>query len=202
VLRSLARRWAKANAGAEASLLAQVAEGLWNRGTRETMVLATMLLAVHPAGVRALDEQLIHRWLPLVDNWEAIDNFGDATGRWVALDPARGLRFASDLAGAPNEWGRRLALVSLLALAKRPDAAEWWPQVREICESLADERGAAVPKAVSWVLRSFARAIPGEVVSLLEDPNARLPAIARRETGVFLATGAKARPPKGPVGDL
>jgi len=154
-----------------------------------------------PAGVRTLAPpglRRLDRWGALLDNWETTDSLGGRmVGPWAAAQPAGRLGTLERLAGRRNPWLRRLALVGSVYLGRRPDAAVWWPRVEGIVLALAGHRGAAIPKAISWVLRSHAGRCPGEVADFLRRHEARLPAIALREARHQLATGYKTGRPPG-----
>ena len=64
---------------------------------------------------------------------------------------------------------------------------------------LAGDREAALPKASSWVLRSWLEPCPDEVAGFVDANAGRLPAVAVRETRAKLATGTK-RSPRRPGG--
>ena len=120
----------------------------------------------------------------------------DALGAWlvartVADDPARRFGMLETLAGRRNPWARRVGLVGCLGTARGPAAAEWWPRVTGIVLRLADDREAAIPKAISWVLREHTRTVPDLVAQFLDEQEAALPAIAKRETRNKLRTGTK-----------
>jgi 3-methyladenine DNA glycosylase AlkD len=69
--------------------------------------------------------------------------------------------------------------------------------VAGIVLTLAADREAAIPKAISWVLRAHVGRCRTEVASFLEEEAAVLPAIARREAANKLATGYKlGKPPR------
>ena len=195
----LARAWHREHPAAAVAEVLVLADALWERAVREEMVLATMLVGrraeVRDAGVglRRLD-----RWGALLDNWETTDSLGGRmVGPWAAAQPAGRLGTLERLAGRRNPWLRRLALVGSVYLGRRPDAAVWWPRVEGIVLALAGHRGAAIPKAISWVLRSHAGRCPGEVADFLRRHEARLPAIALREARHQLATGYKTGRPPG-----
>jgi hypothetical protein len=63
---------------------------------------------------------------------------------------------------------------------------------------LAGDREAALPKASSWVLRSWLGPCPEEVAAFVDRHAGRLPALAVRETRAKLATGTK-RSPRRPA---
>jgi 3-methyladenine DNA glycosylase AlkD len=162
------------------------------------MVLAAMLLERRPAAWDGVGLRRLDRWGALLDNWETTDNLGGrVVGPWVAADPEARLGTLERLAGRHNPWLRRLALVGCVYLGRRPDAAAWWPRVTGIVLTLAGDREAAIPKAISWVLRAHAGRCPGEVAAFIREQGTALPAIAVREARNKLATGYKAgRPPR------
>ena len=67
-----------------------------------------------------------------------------------------------------------------------------------LLEAMAADREAALPKAGSWVLRSWLGPCPAEVAAFVDGHAGRLPALAVRETRAKLATGGK-RPPRRPA---
>ena len=82
-------------------------------------------------------------------------------------------------------WARVLGLIFVVGVASG------------IVLALADDREAAIPKAISWVLRAHTGRCPAEVAAFLEEHRADLPAIAVREARNKLATGYKAgKPPR------
>ncbi len=189
----LARAWHRGHPGASIAEVLALADAVWARAVREEMVLATMLVERRPAARDACGLRRLDRWGVLLDNWETTDNLGGrVVGPWAAAEPAGRLGTLERLAGRRNPWLRRLALVGCVYLGRRPDAAEWWPRVTGIVLTLADDREAAIPKAISWVLRAHTGRCPAEVAALLAGHRADLPAIAVREARNKLATGYKA----------
>jgi hypothetical protein len=95
------------------------------------------------------------------------------------------------MAADPHPWTRRVALVACTRLARADGAAGWWPQVAGLLLALAGDRRAALPKASSWVLRSWLAPCPAEVAAFVDANAGRIPAVAVRETRAKLATGHK-----------
>ena len=91
-------------------------------------------------------------------------------GPLVALDPDRRFGLLQAMAGDPHPWTRRLALVACTRLARTGGAAALWPRVAELLLALAPDREAALPKACSWVLRSWLEPCPGEVAAFVDTP--------------------------------
>jgi 3-methyladenine DNA glycosylase AlkD len=183
-LRATASGWLRGHRQAAPAAVAALAERLWQAGIREEQLVACFLLA----GDRA--------WCALLDNWETTDQLGmNVLGPLVALDPAARFGLLQAMAGDPWPWTRRVALVACTRLARAEDAARWWPDVAELLLALAGDGKAALPKACSWVLRSWLWPCPAEVAAFVDRHAGRLPALAVRETRAKLATGTK-RPPR------
>ena len=197
-MEALSRSWHREHPAVPVAEVLALADNLWERAVREEMVLAAMLLERRPAARDGVGLRRLDRWGALLDNWETTDNLGGrVVGPWVAADPEARLGTLERLAGRHNPWLRRLALVGCVYLGRRPDAAAWWPRVTGIVLTLAGDREAAIPKAISWVLRAHAGRCPGEVAAFIREQGTALPAIAVREARNKLATGYKAgKPPR------
>jgi len=195
-MEALARAWHREHPGAAVPDVLALADVLWERAIREEMVLASMLLERQPSARDAVGLRRLDRWGALLDNWATTENLGGrVVGPGVAADPKARLGTLERLASRRNAWLRRLALVGCVYLGRRPDAAVWWPRVAGIVLGLAAEREAAIPKAISWVLRAHTGRCPGVIATFLEEHRAALPAIAVREARNKLATGYKAGRP-------
>lgn len=200
-LRALTRRWTREHRDLLPNVVFSVAERLWFSGSREAMIVASMLLERRPDARDHLDLATLRRWADEFDGWELVDNLGTAAvGPWVLDDPGTRFSALEALAADTNPWARRLALVGMLDLAADPGAGSWWPRVRAVCARLATDRQASIPKAISWVLRTWAKHLPGEVARFVGDDQAPVPAIARRETRHFLAFGRKRPASTRPAG--
>jgi 3-methyladenine DNA glycosylase AlkD len=198
-LRATAADWLRAHPGATGEQVAGLADRLWGTGVREEQLVACFLLARDRAALAATDPGRVRSWTALLDNWETTDQLGmNVLGPLVATDPAARLGPLATLAGDPSPWARRLALVACTRLARADDPARWWPAVAELVLALAGDRQAALPKASSWVLRSWLAPCPGQVAAFVDANAGRLPAMAVRETRAKLATGSK-RPPRRQV---
>jgi 3-methyladenine DNA glycosylase AlkD len=191
-LRATAAGWLRGHRQATPARVAALADRLWHAGVREEQLVACFLLAGHPAALAATDPERVRAWCALLDNWETTDQLGmNVLGPLVALDPAARFGLLAAMAADPRPWTRRVALVACTRLARADGAARWWPRVAELLLALAGDREAALPKAGSWVLRSWLRPCPAEVAAFVDAHAGRLPAVAVRETRAKLATGSK-----------
>lgn len=194
-LRKATGRWSREHRAVPPEVLLEVAERLWFSGSREAMIVATMLLEKRRDAREVLDAHRIERWATKFDGWELVDNLGMAVvATWVAENPGDRFGVLESMALSPRAWSRRLALVGTLDMAAGPHAGEYWPRVRDLCEGLARDREASIPKAISWVLRTYGRHIPDAVALAVRDEGTPLPALARRETLHFLEFGRKRGP--------
>ena len=200
-LRATATGWLRGHRQATPTQVAELADRLWHAGIREEQLVACFLLAGHPAALAATDPARVAAWCALLDNWETTDQLGmNVLGPLVAGDPAARLGLLEAMAADPPPWTRRVALVACTRLARANGAARWWPRVAGLLLALAGDRRAALPKASSWVLRSWLAPCPAEVAAFVDANAGRLPALAVRETRAKLATGSK-RPRPGRAGD-
>lgn len=195
-LRATAGRWLGGHRDAAPAEVAALADRLWRTGIREEQLVACFLLAGHRAALAATDPVRVRDWTALLDNWETTDQLGmNVLGPLVALDPDRRFPLLASMAADPHPWTRRVALVACTRLARADDPAALWPGVAELLLGLAGDRQAALPKASSWVLRSWLGPCPAQVAAFVDRHQDRLPAVAVRETRAKLATGTK-RPPR------
>jgi len=195
-LRRVAAGWRRGHDRAGPGQVAELADRLWHAGIREEQLVACFLLAGDPAALAATNPDRVRDWAVLLDNWETTDQLGmNVLGPLVALDPGRRLGLLEAMAADPRPFTRRLALVACTRLARADGAAALWPRVAGLLLALAADREAALPKASSWVLRSWLRPCPAEVAAFVDGHAGRLPALAVRETRAKLATGSK-RPPR------
>jgi 3-methyladenine DNA glycosylase AlkD len=200
-LRDVAAGWRRRHPRATPAEVAALADRLWQAGIREEQLTACFLLAGDRAALAATDPERVRAWCALLDNWETTDQLGmNVLGPLVALDPDARLGELDAMAADPHPWARRAALVACTRLARTGGAADHWPRVAHLLLGLAGDREAALPKASSWVLRSWLEPCPTEVATFVDRHADRLSALAVRETRAKLATGTK-RPPRRPTGD-
>jgi 3-methyladenine DNA glycosylase AlkD len=190
--------WRRGHRQASPAQVAELADRLWHAGVREEQLVACFLLAGDRAALAATDPARVRAWTALLDNWETTDQLGmNVLGPLVALDPGHRFGLLETMAADPHPW-TRLALVACTRLARTDGAAALWPRVAGLLPALAADREAALPKAGSWVLRSWLGPCPAEVAAFVDGHAGRLPALAVRETRAKLATGGK-RPPRRPA---
>jgi 3-methyladenine DNA glycosylase AlkD len=191
-LRRTAADWLRGHRDAAPVEVAGLADRLWNAGVREEQLVACFLLAGHREALAATAPSRVRGWTALLDNWETTDQLGmNVLGPLVALDPTGRFAELEAMAADRRPWTRRVALVACTRLARADHAGELWPRVAGLLLALAGDREAALPKAGSWVLRSWLGPYPAEVAAFVDRHADRLPAVAVRETRAKLTTGRK-----------
>lgn len=189
-LRRIAAAWHRDHPAADPADVVVLADDLWQRGVREEMVVAALLLGRTVRTRAVLDLERIDAWGRFLDCWETTDQLGMAlVGPWVADDLDARMASLHELGARDNPWLRRLALVAAAHLGRVEEAA--WGPIETLVRSLASDREAAIPKAISWVLRSHLRHRRDEVLALLQDHGDEIPAVARREALRKAETGTK-----------
>ncbi len=194
-LRKLAGQWVREHKETNAGEVLDLCDALWNEKVREEMVLASVILQRHGGARDEITPDLIDSWRPLLDNWETTDQFGQAViGLWVADDPRGRFKELSRLVRDKHPWSRRLGLVGCVGIARSDSAEQYWPKVSKLILKLADDREAAIPKSISWVLRTNLRSCRDQVAKFIDEYSDELPAIAVREVRNKLKSGKKAAP--------
>ena len=191
-LRKVASGWHREHPGASPAEIGAVTDALWARAVREEMVTAAFIIGRSAVSRSAFSKVRLNRWTPLLDNWETTDQLGMVVlGPWVGEDPTGRFPVLEALAKEQHPWSRRLALVGASRLSRLDDAAPWWAPSSALVLQLAGDREAAIPKAISWVLREHTRQSAAEVARFIDDHTSELPAIAVREARKKLTTGRK-----------
>ena len=123
---------------------------------------------------------VVRHWSERVDNWCHCDGLGSLISWILASAPADVYPQLEAWNRAPDQWLRRLSLVSLIHYSGKN--AVFMPVDRVLLlvkTSLADERQ-YVANAVGWVLRETGHAYPDEVRAFLEEHVATISPVAFR----------------------
>ena len=191
-LRKAAIEWHRANRGADPVDVGALCDELWSRAIREEMVVAALIHGRDAASRSSFGRERLMRWVPLLDSWETTDQLGmTVLGPWIGDDTGARIGVLDCLAGDGRPWVRRLALVGAARLSRLEDAPQWWPSAAALVLRLSGDREAAIPKAISWVLREHLRRCADEVAAFIDEHEEVLPAVAMREARRKLATGRK-----------
>ena len=193
-LRSLRREYSKRVKDLSAGEVVKVAAKLIAQ-RRVHRFIADELIANRPDVLRTLSRPLLERLGAGISSWDQVDCFacylsGPAWREGQVED-----KHIMAWARSKDRWWRRAALVSTVPLnikarGGRGDA----PRTLRICGLLVDDRDEMVVKAMSWALRALAQRDSDAVRQFIDEHEARLPALVRREVRNKLATGRKSRP--------
>jgi len=191
--RAMVRRWIAANRKAAPEQVAALIDSLFEGESHEEKTLAALILDYHAGARRAAVPADLDRWLSHLNGWAEVDalcqnRFGaeEMLADWPAW---RGLieRFSKDA----DINKRRASLVLLNAPVHYSDDPRFRDLALVVIDRLKAERGIAITKAVSWLLRSMIARHRATVERYLAEESESLPRIAVRETLVKLATGTK-----------
>ena len=191
-LRAIARDWQRAHKGIDLGDLVTVADALWDGGSREERVLATVLFQRYQRHIPALDWAHFDRWRRGLDNWEVTDQMGvRVLGPWVLADPGARTGHLWDLIAEEDVWSRRLALVATVWLNRGYDGITYPDLTLGLVDRVKEERDPMITKAVSWALREMVKQHPDRVVAYLEANRDLLAPHVVREVNTKLRTGLK-----------
>jgi 3-methyladenine DNA glycosylase AlkD len=190
VVRDLARRVADE----PPRFVLDLALALSDRGSIEGRQVGYELLERRPDAIALVDAPTARRLGRGHDNWASVDAFAmSVTGPAWRL----GVLTDRDLlswARSPDEWWRRTALVSAVALNTRSRGGHGDTR-RTLLVSRAAMRGVTpmLGKALSWALRSLLWHDVAAVAQFVKRHREALPASVCRDVARKLGTGVKAR---------
>lgn len=150
------------------------------------------ILTSHRPAMQSLRASDLRRLGAGMDSWGDVDTFAC----YVAGPAWRERQVAdSEIARwsrAEDRWWRRAAVVCTVPLNSRArggtgDAA----RTLALCRLVLEDRDPMVVKALSWALRELAKRSPADVERFLDEHEARLAALVRREVRSKLRTGLK-----------
>lgn len=109
-----------------------------------------------------------------VNTWSLVDIGSHHIVGGYLLDRPRDVLY--EMAGAPQWWERRIALVSTLAFIRKDDVDDAFRLADLLCEDAHDR----VQSAVGWILRDAGKRDRARLVEFLDTHAATLPRIALR----------------------
>ncbi len=190
-LRALRREYSKRIEAMSPGDVVKIAGALVAHG-RVPRFLGDELIASRPDALEALDRSQLEKLGSNISSWDEVDSFA-----CYVSGPAWRVGCIEDevvknWAQSSDRWWRRAALVSTVPLnvkarGGRGDAR----RTLAICKLLITERDEMVTKALSWALRALAQRDPDAVREFVEEHQARLAALVRREVQRKLTTGRK-----------
>jgi 3-methyladenine DNA glycosylase AlkD len=192
-IRAVRRALSRELRDVEPDIVLALADRLVERDGGFDRFLAYEILTSHRQTLARLRTADLRRLGRGMDSWGDVDTFacyvagpawrerqvGDAEiARWVRSN---------------DRWWRRAGVVSTVPLNSRArggtgDAT----RTLAVCRLAVTDRDPMIIKALSWALRELAKRSPTEVEQFLDEQDARLPALVRREVRSKLRTGLKA----------
>ncbi len=132
------------------------------------------------------------RWIDRIDNWAHADDLARVYSWALHADPELVHPQLLEWNASPDEWKRRISLVSLIHYAGANSFFLPLDAVLPIVERSLDDDRATVQKAVGWVLREASDAHPTETAQFLEAHLPRLHISALRRATEHWAADARA----------
>ena len=158
----------------------QVWDHIWTRSTYSEVMVA----AIEYYDLKArkqVDAQIwpvIKHWSARVENWGHADALGGLYSRILEQDHKPVYKQLKQWSVSPNEWLRRIALVSLIHYTGKNAVFLPPSQVLPLIDNcLLDDRY-YVQKALGWVLREMGHVYPQEIRAYIEENICSLSAIA------------------------
>jgi 3-methyladenine DNA glycosylase AlkD len=191
-LRAVRRAVSRELRGSEPRMVLALAGHLVARDGPFDRFFAYEILTFHRPAMQSLRASDLRRLGAGMDSWGDVDTFA-----CYVAGPAWRERQVRDAeiarwSRATDRWWRRAAVVSTVPLNSHArggagDAA----RTLAVCRLVLEDRDPMVVKALSWALRELAKRSPADVERFLDQHEARLPALVRREVRSKLRTGLK-----------
>ena len=160
------------------------------------MWAGVIVIQRHPTASRKVGWKFLEPIGNLMDSWGKVDVFASLAGpawRTGQLSDARVMRWTR----SKSRWWRRAALVCTVFLNRRTVGGTGdTPRTLMVCEALVSDRDDMVAKGMSWALRDLLKRDRPAVERFLEEHEAELPALVKREVRNKLTTGRKNPPRK------
>lgn len=121
---------------------------------------------------------IVNRWPARVDNWCHADMLSAVYSRIIEAYPAETLPQIAEWSRAESEWGRRVAIVSLVPYSGRNAVFLTPPQVLPLLGNCLNDHRHSVQQAVGWVLREMIHVHRAELTDFIEIHAARIGARA------------------------
>jgi 3-methyladenine DNA glycosylase AlkD len=157
--------------------------------------IAYELVFSHRDAAAALRENDVVALGQGIDSWNAVDTFASYLGgpAWKRGQISDAL--IASWARSPDRWWRRAALVSTVALNRKPVAIEHTARTLTVCTALVNDNDDMVVKAMSWALRELSKVNAAAVRAFIAQHEDTLAARVKREVGNKLRTGLKTPKP-------
>jgi 3-methyladenine DNA glycosylase AlkD len=189
-MRAMRRKYSRTLQHASADLVLRLAKTLC--AIDDARWFAYELIQSHKAAFAHLDATVLEDLGHGINSWWTVDAFARILSGPAWLNGQVSDEVLLQWAHAPDRWWRRVALVSTVALNLRSHGGKG--DVRrtlQVCRVLVHDHEAMVTKAMSWALRALVIHDAGAVQTFLEQYDAGLAALVKREVQNKLRTGLK-----------
>lgn len=190
-LRCLRREYSKHIESESAQQVIEIAAALIAR-RQVPRFIADELISTRPDARAILDRTQLENMGSGMSTWDQVDCFAcylsGPAWREGRIDDNTVLTWAR----SSNRWWRRAALVSTIPLNVKARGGRGDPtRTLRVCSALIEDHDEMVAKALSWALRALVQRDPEAVQRFIDENEARLPALVRREVRQKLATRRK-----------
>jgi len=190
-LRALRREYSKRIKAASAAEVVRIAAALIDR-RRVHRFIGDELIASRPDALRTLGRTELERLGAGISSWDEVDCFACYLSGPAWREGQIDDKTIMEWARSTDRWWRRAALVSTVPLNVKARGGQGDARrTLRICRLLLDDRDEMVVKAMSWALRALVERDAPAVREFVEENEAGLAAMVRREVRHKLTTGRK-----------
>jgi 3-methyladenine DNA glycosylase AlkD len=189
-MRAIRRKYSRTLQHASADFVLRLAKTLC--AIDDARWFAYELIRSHKAAFAHLDATALEDLGQGINSWWTVDAFARTLSGPAWHNGQVSDEVSLQWAHSPDRWWRRVALVSTVALNMRSQGGTG--DVRrtlQVCRVLAHDHDVMVTKAMSWALRALVIHDADAVQTFLEQYDAVLAALVKREVQNKLRTGLK-----------
>src|SRR5262249_15530340 len=134
--------------------------------------------------------QLFESWLDRISSWADHDGLVHyLIAPMVFAEPKR-VEHIFSWSRSPDYWHRRAACVALIY---RNRQGKFWPEIKQLSNSLLSDEDDMVQKGLGWLLRETAKANPARTIPYLTKIRATAPRLVLRTACETLPARGRAR---------
>jgi 3-methyladenine DNA glycosylase AlkD len=196
MIRGIRREFSRRIADAPPENVVQLALHLLNQNSDPLRFLSYELISHHRPAFEQLRTDDLLKFGKGLNSWSSVDCFAMYLSGPLWAQGKVSAEMIATWARSQDQWWRRTALVSTVALSRRGNPGDLRSGLR-ICALLAADKQDMVVKALSWALREIAKKHPEHAKTFLEKHKHALAARVVREVNNKLKTGLKT--PRRPV---
>lgn len=189
-VRAIRRRYSRAHKQASGAFILDLAWELMETYGRRWV--AYELIREHPEAFRSVGEEQLEAFGRGINSWWTVDSFARTLAGPAWLHGQVSDALIHRWARSDDQWWRRAALVSTVALNVRSHGGSGdVDRTLAVCRLLVDDHDDMVVKALSWALRELVVHDSQAVEGFLSEHGNALAARVRREVTNKITTGLK-----------